>query len=154
MTPNLDALAGRLAALAGDAALEALTEQSKRSWHAALRVTPATAQDLAACLAAAQDESAAVIPEGGRSQQQIGFPPDRADLLVSTSRLNQRVAWEPGDLTASFQAGITLASAQRQLTEAGQQLAVEAPRTEQGDARRPGCQQHVWSAALALWALA
>jgi glycolate oxidase FAD binding subunit len=99
----------------------AATEQPR------LLVSPGSAAEVAACLQAARDYGVAVIPWGGGTQQRIGRPPDRADLIVATGRLTGVVDWEPADLTAGVLAGTPLAAAQSLLAARGQQIAADAP---------------------------
>jgi glycolate oxidase FAD binding subunit len=127
---DLGVLAGRLGDVLGSDALETAPREIP-GVTASLCAAPATAEQVAACLAIAQSAGASVAPLGGGSQQRIGYPAGPVELLLDVRRLDACVAWEPGDLTASFQAGVTLASAQRQLAEAGQQLAIDAPRPDQ-----------------------
>jgi glycolate oxidase FAD binding subunit len=96
----------------------------------AVQVQPATAAELAACLRAACERGAAVIPWGGGTLQRLGSPPERADILLDCGRLVGIVDWEPADLTAGILAGTTLAAAQAQLAQQGQQLALDAPGAE------------------------
>ena len=59
----------------------------------------------------------AVIPLGGHLHAALGNLPERYDLALDVSRLNQVVEFEPADLTITCQAGITL-GALRQATGA------------------------------------
>ena len=62
-------------------------------------VGPANIEELAAVLRVAQELRATVVPWGGGTQQLIGNPPQQADLLVRTERLN-RVRSSGGRLIA------------------------------------------------------
>jgi len=130
MIDRLRPFAEHLTELIGPAAVDLTPSEMVHGVAPALRVRPASPEQLARCLAAAQTHGVAVIPRGGGSQQSIGSPPARAEVLLETQGLATRVAWEPGDLTASFEAGATLAAVQEQLATAGQQLAIDAPRPE------------------------
>jgi glycolate dehydrogenase FAD-binding subunit len=92
-----------------------------------IRILPSTIEQAAACLMVATDQGAVVVPSGGGTQQRIGNLPERCDIELCTLRLNRTVEWEPADLTACFEAGVTLEGAQRELAGAGQQLAIDAP---------------------------
>jgi glycolate oxidase FAD binding subunit len=92
-----------------------------------LTVAPGTPEETARVLAAAQTAGAAVAPWGGGTKQRLGPPPTRLDLVLYTHRLNAVIEWEPADLTAALQAGMTLGAAQELLAQEGQQIAVEAP---------------------------
>lgn len=73
-----------------------------------LRVMPATAEQTAAVLHAASENGLAIIPIGSQSHLDLGNPPLRADILLSTERLNSISEYEPADLTAAAGAGCTL----------------------------------------------
>src|SRR6516164_4825637 len=50
---------------------------------------PASEQELAALLSSANEARIAVIPRGGGTKLAWGNPPKRADLVLSTTRLNR-----------------------------------------------------------------
>src|SRR4029453_17999771 len=60
---------------------------------------PGNIEELAEALRVAEERNAAVVSWGGGTQQQIGGPPARADLVVRTERLNRVLIHEPFDLT-------------------------------------------------------
>ena len=91
---------------------------------------PATLEEAALVLQAAREAGAAVTPWGGGTQQRLGTPPARLDLVLRTERLRGVVDWEPADLTAGLRAGMTLAAVQAALAEQGQQLPLDAPLAE------------------------
>jgi glycolate oxidase FAD binding subunit len=95
-----------------------------------MAVAPGTLEEAARVLLAAREADAAVAPWGGGSGQRIGPPPRRLDLVLHTTRMNGVVEWEPADLTAALETGMTLASVQAALAEQGQQIPVEAPLPE------------------------
>src|SRR5438093_13055832 len=88
-------------------------------------VEPATEMELAAVLSGADKQGLAVIPRGGGTKLEWGDPPRAADVVLSTARLDHVLehAWD--DLTATVQAGCTVASLQRTLAQHGQRLAVD-----------------------------
>ncbi len=88
---------------------------------------PATAEALAAALACCDRAGAAVIPWGGGTQQHLGLPPRRADVVLSTRALNRLVAYEPANLTATVEVGLRLADLQASLGEHGQWLPLDPP---------------------------
>lgn len=91
---------------------------------------PADAAELARVLQWADRERLGVVPVGGATALDLGFPPERADVAVLTRRLNAVVEYEPADLTVTVGAGITLAELNRGLAEHGQCLPLEAPLPE------------------------
>src|SRR5207245_1417934 len=67
----------------------------------------------------------AVIPRGGGTKLDWGNPPRHADLVLSTARLGRVLEHAWGDMTATVQAGCTVAQFQRTLAEHGQRLALD-----------------------------
>jgi len=90
-----------------------------------LIVEPANEQQLATALRLANDASLAVIPRGGGTKLGWGNPPQRADLILSTARLDQIIEHAWADLTVSVQAGCTVAALQSALAQHGQRLAID-----------------------------
>jgi glycolate oxidase FAD binding subunit len=88
-------------------------------------VAPASEEALAAVLAYADGAGLAVVPRGGGTQLGLGFPPRRADLVLSLERLAEVVEHAPADQTVTVQAGLPLATLQARLAEAGQWLALD-----------------------------
>jgi glycolate oxidase FAD binding subunit len=88
---------------------------------------PGSREELAALLRVAQEKEALVAPWGGGTQQAIGTPPERIDVLVSTERLNRVLIHEPFDLTISVEAGMTLGELRAHLAHHGQMLPVDPP---------------------------
>ncbi len=78
-------------------------------------VSPASVEQAAAVLALAHREELAVVPWGGATTMGMGQPPERMDIALRLHRLNRMREYEPADLTATAQAGITIASLQSQL---------------------------------------
>ncbi|GAB4429380.1 MAG: hypothetical protein Kow0031_09890 [Anaerolineae bacterium] len=92
-----------------------------------LTVSPGTVEEAAAVLRVAGEAGASVAPQGGNSRRLLGNPAGLPDVVVSTTRLNQIIEHYPSDLTAAFQAGITLAEANAALGKAKQMLPLDAP---------------------------
>ncbi|MSQ11647.1 MAG: FAD-binding oxidoreductase [Dehalococcoidia bacterium] len=90
-------------------------------------VFPRDAARLAEVLRRAHAEGLAVSPRGGGTKVALGNPPRRLDLVVGTRELNGVVELQPANLTATFQAGVTLAQAQAALRLHGQFLPLESP---------------------------
>lgn len=84
-----------------------------------------TAEELSRILAWAEREQLKVVPRGGRTKLDWGNPPERADLVLSTRRLNRVVEHAAGDMTATVGAGCTIADFQRTLAQNGQRLALD-----------------------------
>lgn len=88
---------------------------------------PGNLDELAAVMRVAQELHAAVVPWGGGTQQNIGCPPERIDLVVRTGELNRVLIHEPDDLTISVEAGMTVAALRVYLTGYGQMLPIDPP---------------------------
>ena len=89
-------------------------------------VEPASAEDVAAVLAAASRERASVVVRGGGTKLGWGRPPASIDIVLSTKRLSEVVAHEHADLTATVQAGARLDEVNRVLARHGQWLPIES----------------------------
>ncbi len=86
---------------------------------------PASTAEASAVLKAASALGLAVVPRGGGTKLNWGADPERADLIVDTTRLNHVIEHAAGDLVASVEAGVTLAELARVLAKAGQRLALD-----------------------------
>jgi glycolate oxidase FAD binding subunit len=90
-----------------------------------LILEPATEQQLAAALCVANEAGLAVIPRGGGTKLGWGNTPKRADVILSTARLNKIIEHPWADLTVSVEAGCTMATLQAALAQHGQRLALD-----------------------------
>jgi len=88
-------------------------------------VEPENEQQAAAVLAAANSAGIAVVPRGGGTKLDWGNPPKRADLILSTARLNRIIEHAWADLTVTVEAGCTLQALQAALAQHGQRLAFD-----------------------------
>ncbi|MGA7125734.1 MAG: FAD-binding oxidoreductase [Chthoniobacterales bacterium] len=86
---------------------------------------PANETELAAVLGNADAAGLSVIPRGGGSKNSWGNPPTRADLILSTARLNRVIEHAWADLTVSVEAGCTIGKLQQTLAQHGQHVAVD-----------------------------
>ncbi|MBI2683683.1 MAG: FAD-binding oxidoreductase [Acidobacteriales bacterium] len=80
-------------------------------------VIPRSEDEVAKVLRFSAENGLALIPAGGMTKQGIGGVPDRADLVLSLRHLNKVHHYDPGDLTISVGAGMTLAGLQQVLAE-------------------------------------
>ncbi len=87
---------------------------------------PDEPDQLARVLALAASAGKAVAARGGGSQTALGNRLERLDAVVDTSRLAQ-ITHNPGDLTATAQAGVRMSRLQAILREQGQFLAIDPP---------------------------
>jgi glycolate oxidase FAD binding subunit len=88
---------------------------------------PGSVEEASQVLAAAAADGLAVTFVGGASKLGLGNPPERADLIVSTGRLDQVLEHAAGDLVVRVQGGARLADLQAALAPAGQWLALDPP---------------------------
>jgi len=91
-----------------------------------LVVEPGSEQELAKVLKLADAAGLAVIPRGGGTKLEWGNRPARADVILSTVRLNRVIEHAWADLTVSAEAGCTIAKLQEVLAKHGQRLALDA----------------------------
>src|SRR5216110_2442771 len=90
-----------------------------------LIVEPAAEQQLAAALRLANEAGLAVIPRGGGTKLAWGNPLSRADLILSTVRLNKILEHAWADLTVTVEAGCSIQTLQETLAQHGQRLALD-----------------------------
>jgi glycolate oxidase FAD binding subunit len=90
-------------------------------------VTPGSAQETAEVLAEAATRGQAVAPVGGGTALNLGNPPERLDLILSTERLAGIIDYEPTDLVMSVGAGARWGDVQAVLGEHGQRLPLDPP---------------------------
>src|ERR1700722_7246431 len=88
-------------------------------------VEPDSPEALAGLLAWSSRERRSVVLRGGGTKLAWGRRPAPIDLVVSTRRLNRVLAHPPGDLTATIQAGATVAAVNRELARHGQWLPLD-----------------------------
>ena len=88
-------------------------------------VAPGSEKELAAVLRASNEMGLAVIPRGGGTKLGWGNPPARADVILSTARLNKIIEHVWSDLTVTVEAGCTLQRLQQALALHGQRLALD-----------------------------
>ena len=86
---------------------------------------PSTEQQLADVLRLASKAGLAVIPRGGGTKLGWGNPPSRADLILSTTRLNRVIEHAWADLTVTVDAGCIVETLQQTLAQHGQRLALD-----------------------------
>ena len=90
-------------------------------------VLPGSVDEVAATVVHAMEAGVPIVPWGGGSAIDVGAPPARAGLVLVLTRLTALVEHEPGDLTATAQAGITIAALQAALRARGQWLSLDPP---------------------------
>jgi glycolate oxidase FAD binding subunit len=86
---------------------------------------PVNEVELATALRDADSAGLSVIPRGSGSKLGWGNPPIRADLVLSTARLNRVIEHASADLTVSVEAGCTIGTLQDTLAQHGQRIAID-----------------------------
>ena len=116
----------------------------------AAAVFPGTIDEVAAVVRAAAAAGVAIWPWGGGTAVAVGEPPPRAGIVLGLRRLARLVEHEPGDLTATVEAGLTLASLQETLQARGQWLSLDPPDAERATvggviaANASGARRHLY----------
>jgi glycolate dehydrogenase FAD-binding subunit len=113
------------AILAPDSIHAATASDVVRGVQPRLVLEPANEQQLAAALRLANNAGFAVVPRGGGTKLNWGNPPSRADILLSTARLDKIIEHPWADLTVSVEAGCTIQKLQSALAQHGQRLALD-----------------------------
>lgn len=78
-----------------------------------------------------QSAGLAFVPWGGGTRQSLGYPPERYDAALETTRFNKITEYEPADLTVTAQAGVTVAALQEVLATHGQCLPLDVARPDE-----------------------
>jgi glycolate oxidase FAD binding subunit len=90
-------------------------------------VFPGSIDEVRAVLLQAGEGSVPVTPWGGGTAVSVGASPSKLGIVLNLSRMSQLLEHEPGDLTATVQAGITVRTLQTALGERGQWLSLDPP---------------------------
>jgi glycolate oxidase FAD binding subunit len=91
------------------------------------RVTPESAEDLAAALHQASSNSRTIAVIGNGSKHSMGGPIMAADVVISTAGLRRVLQYEPNDLTISVEAGMPFSELQARLAQRKQMIALDPP---------------------------
>jgi glycolate oxidase FAD binding subunit len=86
---------------------------------------PRDETEVATALRVADNTGLSVIPRGNGTKTAWGNAPARADLILSTLRMNQVIEHAWADLTVSVESGCTIGTLQNALAQHGQQIAVD-----------------------------
>ena len=90
-------------------------------------VAPASLDDAATVLADAASRDETVAFRGGGTALELGYPPERVDVLLSTQQLTRVVEYAPADMVIEVEAGLTLAALQETTAPNNQRLALDPP---------------------------
>ena len=127
---KLDALLDRLRATLG--AAHVLTGADRSPFVIEGRtpdvvVFPGSADDVVAVVQQAGAAGIPVLAWGGGTAAAVGPPPSRGGVVLGLKRLARVVEHEPGDLTVTAEAGLTLDALQSALRARGQWLSLDPP---------------------------
>jgi glycolate oxidase FAD binding subunit len=86
---------------------------------------PRSTEETSALMRACHEAGAAVVVRGHGSKMSWGRPPERVDVVLDTTGLDELVEHSRGDLIATAGAGMPLARLQEILAEGGHQLVVD-----------------------------
>ena len=89
-------------------------------------VRPGDRLQVAEVLQWASAEGVSVLPRGGGTRVGLGNVPRRADVVLDLGGLDRLVDYQPADMTATVEAGVTLASLQEQLAPGGEFVPLES----------------------------
>src|SRR5436309_2506343 len=90
-----------------------------------LVIEAGTESEIAEILRLSNAAGLAVIPWGGGTKLGWGNSPERADLVLSTARLNEIIEHAWADLSVTVEAGCTMQTLQQTLAPHGQRLALD-----------------------------
>jgi glycolate oxidase FAD binding subunit len=90
-----------------------------------LVIVPGSESELAGALRLISNAGLTAFPRGGGTKIGWGNPPSRADIIISTGRLNEITEHAWADLTVSVGAGCTIQVLQESLAQHGQRLALD-----------------------------
>ena len=88
---------------------------------------PTDRESIARLLQWAAEHRVSVLPRGGGVLSALGNPPTGADVVLDLSRYNRVLDFQPADLTATVEPGVTLDTLQRELAQGGKLVPLEAP---------------------------
>jgi glycolate oxidase FAD binding subunit len=90
-------------------------------------VFPASIDEVRAVVELAGGSGVPIVPWGGGTAAAVGTPAARMGIVLALTRLARLVEHEPGDLTVTVEAGMTVAALQSALRERGQWLSLDPP---------------------------
>src|SRR3989441_6741114 len=93
-------------------------------------IRPKDADEAARELYSCDEVPAAVGVWGGGTQMELGAPPRKYEVALSTERMTRLLEYEPADLTCRVEAGMRLSDLQAALHAQGQRLALDPPHPE------------------------
>ena len=119
-------LSDRLVELLGATAVLTVDEYDVDGLVPRAVVRPRDRLQVSEVLSWASAERVSVLPRGGGTRMGLGNVPRRADLVLDLGGLNRLVDYQPADMTATVEAGMTLAALQEQLAPGGEFVPLES----------------------------
>ena len=89
-------------------------------------VRPVDRLQISEVLSWASSEMVSILPRGGGTRTGLGNVPRKADVVLDLGALDQVLDYQPADMTATVESGVTLASLQEQLAPGGEFVPLEA----------------------------
>lgn len=86
---------------------------------------PTGEEGVAAVLRFANERGLRVAPRGGGTQTMLGLPPTGCEVVLDLTGLDRILEYNPADMTAVVESGLSLASAQEAFSREGQWLALD-----------------------------
>ena len=93
-------------------------------------VRPVDQVQLSEVLRWASSEQVSLLPRGGGTHSNLGNVPGGADVILDMGAFNQLVDYQPADMTATVQAGLTLSSMQQHLALGREFVPLESAQAE------------------------
>ena len=90
-------------------------------------VRPQDRQQVAEVVRWARQGNVALFPRGGGVHVPLGNPPGKRGVVLDLSRCNRILDFQPSDLTATVEAGVTLDALQQHVAGGGKFLPLESP---------------------------
>ena len=88
---------------------------------------PTSPQEISESMSIAAEHRLTVSPLGGRTRTGLGNVPESLDIAIDVTAVDQVMAHNAADLTATVEAGIRVSRLQEVLAEHGQFLAIDPP---------------------------
>lgn len=89
-------------------------------------VRPADRLQLSEIIRWASSEQVSLLPRGGGTRSGLGNVPRKADVVLDLGAFNRLLDYQPADMTATVEAGVTLSSLQEQLSSGGEFVPMES----------------------------
>ena len=124
---RLDTSLDELAEATGGHAAEAAEADAVAGVPARWVAAPGSTAEASTLLRLAADRGLRVVVRGQGTALHWGVPPQAVDPVVSTHRLDQVVEHVAGDLVCVLDAGTTIDAVNAQVSQDGQQLALDQP---------------------------